>query len=99
MERLAEPLIVGEKKGFVLLDGASNRNTELISLERRRGRTRIVEVARVQCVISQKLVHRAMPLIRARLRDDGDLASRLLAILRVIRVAQEVELAHRVDAE
>ena len=99
VERFAETLVVDEKERFVFLDRAADRNAELISLERRRGRSRIEEVARVKCVVSQKLINRTVPLIRTRLRNDGDLATGLLAIFRAVRVTHEIELAHTVNAQ
>ena len=47
MERFAESLVVGEKEGFIFLDGPTCRKAKLISLERRRRTSRIEEVARV----------------------------------------------------
>src|SRR5207302_2085926 len=99
VEGLPEPLMIGEEEGFVLLDWAAGRNAELVSFEGRRRRTGIEEVARVKRVIPQKLVHRTMPLIGAGLRDDGDLAARLLAVFRAVGVTQDIEFPHRVDAQ
>src|SRR5580704_16248909 len=59
VQGLAEPLVVGEKEGFVLLDWAADGGAELVSFEGRSRRAGIEEVARVERVISQKLVHRA----------------------------------------
>src|SRR5438034_2942347 len=94
---LAESLVVAEYKSLVLPDGAARRGAKLVSLKRRSGRTGIEEVARVQGVVAQKLKQRAVPLIRAGLRDDADLAPRLLAVLGAIGVPQNVEFPHRVD--
>ena len=87
-------------------DGAANRATELVPIERRRGilEQRAVglhglpdeEIARVEGVVAEELGAGPAQLVRARFRGHGDDAAATPA-LRGEHAGQDLELAHLLD--
>src|SRR5207244_3674071 len=87
-------------------DGATQRSTKLVPLER--GGigfsvsipVGVVEVIPgVQCAVPQVLEKGSVPLIRAGCGHDRDLATRPFAVLGSIRIAEDVVFPHGVHAE
>ena len=75
-----QALIVAEDEQPVLLDRTAARSAELILPGLRA--PRLEETARIQFVVAQELPERAVKLIGSRFRCDGDLAARVISILR-----------------
>ena len=88
VKALAEAFVVREKKCLVFLNRPAHGAAKLVSLKRRRG-AHIEEVWRIQRIVAQILKGRAVPLIRAGLRDDRDLAARMLSVFGAIRILQQ----------
>src|SRR5262245_22740868 len=98
MKVLAEPFIVQEHERVVLPDRRAQRYSELVSLKPRGG-TRIEEIGSVHGVVAQVFVYRSVECVGPGLSDDQDLCSGTLAVLGAIRVPEDVELSHCIDAE
>ena len=94
VQALQEPLVAGEHERPAGLDRAAQRAAELIPLKRRRRGPLVEVVRRVEGAVADELEGRPAPPVRARLRHDGDLAARLLAVFGAVGVAQDVELAN-----
>src|SRR5579875_2402613 len=98
MQVLRKALKVCESEGFVPSEGSAQRAAKLVTLEWRR-RSLVKVVRRVENIVAQELVERAVHLICAALRDDEHLRARPFAVLGAVCVAEHVKLAHGIDAE
>src|SRR5438552_4067036 len=98
MQLLTISLVVGEQECLVFLKRASSRHSELVSLKQGSG-TQIEEIGGVQRIVAQEFKGRAMPLIRAGLRDDRDLAARVFAVFGGVGIPENVEFPNGVDAK
>ena len=98
MQLLTISLVVGEQECLVFLKRASRRLSELVSLKQGSG-TQIEEIVGVERIVAQEFKGRAMPLIRAGLRDDRDLAARVFAVFGGVGIPENVEFPNGVDAK
>ena len=75
MEVLAKTFIVAEKKCLVGADRTAEGGAKLVTLKRR-SRTLVIEIRRIEGVIAQELEGGAVQLVAARPRHDVDRAAR-----------------------
>src|SRR5262249_38617706 len=101
--QLAKAFVVYKKERLVFPDRAAEAGAELVSAKRRiagavRLRRRIKVIARVQFVVAEKLVERAVGLVGAGLAD-GVQYSPVSAELRAVRRGQRLEFCDGFDAQ
>src|SRR5215472_2527832 len=90
---LSKALIIPENKSLVLLNRSACSNAKLVALERR-GAAYIKEIRSIEGTVADKFIHRAVPLVRARLSSDDDLSPGMLPEFSAVGIAQYVELAY-----
>ena len=89
--------LAGEKEQLVLENGAADRSAELVEPQGRLFRAMIEIVARVKPVVADVFEQVAMPVVRARFGDDGDLAACTPAEFRRIGAGFDVKLLDVLD--
>src|SRR5260370_25811893 len=95
----ARSLVVAEDEEPILDNGSAHRPAELILLERTTGRSRLIEFPSIgiQLVILEYFPESAMNLVLTRLEIDVQNTSGPAAVLGVVTVSQNLELADRFD--
>ncbi len=98
VQMLAEALVIGEEESLVLLHGAAERAAELVALKAGGG-SAVEEIAgiRRRCCAGIRRANRAG--FGAGLGDDQHLRAGPLAVFGAVGIGEQVEFAHRVDAQ
>src|SRR3984957_17083156 len=97
-EGLAGYFIVREEKCLIFHDWPTNRCAKNVALKVRNVPV-VEEVACIERAVAQKFVSRSMQLIRSVRRDNVDLRAGPLAVFSSVRVFNDGEFAHGVDAK
>src|SRR5262249_7390636 len=92
---LSLPLVVGEEKRLVLLDGTAQRGAELIQIELFLGCRK--KAAGVQLRVAEKLKHRAVKLVGSGFRGHEHGGTRTRTIFCRIIVSKDLELLDSVN--
>ena len=98
MQVLAKAFVIAKKKSFIGAKGSAERSSELVALKRRGG-TLVEEIGSIEGIVAQKFESGAMQLVAARPCDDEHLSAWTFAEVGAVRIALDVEFAHRVHAQ